>query len=260
MNKFISIIFLLCSIVFSVENECIQGHGGSFYFTPGFINMNLNPIADLATNDKALNSYKYKFSENIFALHGFGFYWGEKNKGRGGFSFQAGYRRYRSDAATLVLRNDNGDTLYDTTSQPYMTDSVMNLMVVPAYVMFQFDKSRSIGSLNLYGGGAIGGGAIVLIRSGEKGTQISAFDEDPFVNNDGEPQIDENSGSVAVAPLLIMEFHAGSTISMNKWLHIGMEGFVLGQYASDGFIGAEKGSFSQFLPGIRMRIILGSLG
>jgi hypothetical protein len=56
------------------------------------------------------------------------------------------------------------------------------------------------------------------------------------------------------------ELHAGATITLTRWLHAGIDGFVSYHFASEGFIGADQESFGQFTPGIRMRLVFGSLG
>ncbi|MBL8025940.1 MAG: hypothetical protein JNL74_05995 [Fibrobacteres bacterium] len=261
MIKIIVPILALASFVMSEESDnCSAKHGGSFFLSMGAVNMDIAPIKDLAENDKALRSYKYDLSNTLTTLNGLGFMWGNSDGVKGGFSLHGGYKRYRSESTSIALR-DSGNVVIDNSSgKPVMVDSVMNLMVIPAYALFNFEKSKKLSNFTIYGGGGIGGGAIVLIRFGEEAAEGSAFRDDPLMSLDSSGGKIAERSSFAAAPLVVLDLHAGTSLSISKKFHIGVEGFMFGQYAEEGFLGAERGSFTQILPGMRIKFIFGSLG
>ncbi|OGJ93774.1 MAG: hypothetical protein A2350_08485 [Candidatus Raymondbacteria bacterium RifOxyB12_full_50_8] len=238
---------------------------GAFVLSPQYLHLDLSPVTSLCREEPGLNNYFFDFSDNRFLMQGFAAYWGSKNNGRAGFGVWGGYRQYHSKPYTAVVLDDSGAPILDTANNSVLKqDSITHMVVIPAYAGILIEKSATFGAVNLFAGGVVGAGALVLVKSMEEQSEESAFYSVTTVQDTNwqsmhNPMQGNKSDGVAVAPLWVFDVHAGATYSFAKWFHAGAEGSLLMLYATDGF-GAHSATFNSINPGIRLRIVFGNLG
>jgi hypothetical protein len=231
-----------------------QAHGHSFAYMPGIYSLDMEPIQNLARTDPLLSPFKFDFSNGDMMLHALQFSWGHKNDGRAGWALGGGFKRYSSNTVTRPVLDSLGNPVIDINSNALITqDSIVDLMTVLGYGGFLMEKSHAFGPVTVYGGGLVGGGAWVVIRDEQAGSQPSAF-------HSGMGDSTMPSGvDAAVAPLWVLDLHAGVTYTFSPWIHAGLEGSALMLYAPDGF-SVRSETISTLNPGIRLKLVFGSLG
>ncbi|MFH0920630.1 MAG: hypothetical protein V1913_09730 [Fibrobacterota bacterium] len=270
MTKFFLFLFMALTFmavtVTAEEGRCTsldsmeRPHGHQFAYMTGIFNWDMAPIERLAKSDPLLRPFQFDFSDNLMMTHTFQFLWGRKDDGRAGFAFSGGFKRYSSNSVARPLLDSLGNVIVDSNSVAVTRDSLVDLMTVIGYGGFVMEKGRSFGALNVYGGGLIGGGAWVVVRDEKAGSQPSAFH-----SGTGNGLGDSGTGmhdagmEAAVAPLWVLDLHAGVTYTFVKRLHTGLEGSALMLYAPDGFSPRSE-TFNTFNPGLRLKLVFGSLG
>jgi hypothetical protein len=264
MKRLVMISFMCCLLVQSGFSKEEKKSGGAFVIMPHFLNLNLSPVEDLMEKEPGLRNYTYNFSNNLLMVHGIGAYWGSKNGARAGFGLWGGYKEYQSDPYTGTLLDSSGLPLRDSLNNIIQKDSIVELNVIPAYIGFLIDHSYSLGPVNLYGGGILGSGVIVLVKNTQAKEEQSAF----YSSSSGQSHqeglendsLDENSDlGAAVSILWVLDLHLGATYSVAKWFHFGAEASALLFHSTEGF-GPLSESFTTLNPGFRFRLIFGSLG
>lgn len=260
MIKTISLIALATTLLFAQDPAPQGKHGGGFVFAPGMFWLNMDPIRELAKDEPALRNFHFNLNNGVYMLNGISGYWGHQNDTRFGFGLHAGYKRYQSDPVQLVLRDSSGSPSVDQlTGDTLKTDSMMNLMCIPATLTFLLERQIKRGDVNFFAGGAIGVGVFVVIKEGKQSSEQSAFmSEHSSMQSDNQDAAE--SGDVAAAPFSWMDAHGGVTYSLARWCHVGVEGTVALFMSSSGFIGGRGNGFITVNPGVRARIVLGTLG
>lgn len=169
-------------------------------------------------------------------------YPGDIRVGAGGY---AGYKVYRSSAYDVSsVDSVTGDTTTHTVAT--------TLRVIPALLGGVFEKNFQLGPVGIFGGTLLGGGVFVLVR------QVSPAG-DIFVDVDDEYDGSFDGGvSVAVAPCLVGDLHAGVTVRVAPGLHLGVEFMTLFTYAPEGFAtGAAASDLFTASPSARLRLQFG---
>ncbi len=224
------------------EERTDRKKGGAFVLTTGITWLDKDPFKELNKKELSLKSKEFDFDNNKTLMLGLNGYYEVENGMRLGNSLSAGYKVFQSDPYTCIF--------VDSLSDSIPVDSIVTLRVIPAYFGFICEKAFLFPYFNIFAGFMIGGGATVVLKTGDLSSGSSAFINDD-TNSSENPKV-----SVAVAPAFMWDLHVGTAVSLSESFHIGFEGQSLFAYVHDGFGPGYKGIVT-VSPGLRIRLIFG---
>lgn len=217
----------------SISKARMQGYGGGIIMQPMILGLRTKPVHKLVKHDLQLKQFVFQdltdHKYQPLLVNGVYLYGGVGNGVRVGFG---GWR---------------GECFFGSNVTP--TDSIMTLSVQTSFGGLMLEKAFIYKKLNIITGGVIGGGSIKVTKSYQ--------DADVF--GGAYWNEDLNNGAEAKARLVGLELHAGMTISLLPWWHLGMDlnsNFLL---SVNGF-GGTVNTFGTVNPGLRLRVVLGNLG
>lgn len=217
----------------SISKARMQGYGGGIIMQPMILGLRTKPVHKLVKHDLQLKQFVFQdltdHKYQPLLVNGVYLYGGVGNGVRVGFG---GWR---------------GECFFGSNVTP--TDSIMTLSVQTSFGGLMLEKAFIHKKLNIITGGVIGGGSIKVTKSYQ--------DADVF--GGAYWNEDLNNGAEAKARLVGLELHAGMTISLLPWWHLGMDlnsNFLL---SVNGF-GGTVNTFGTVNPGLRLRVVLGNLG
>jgi hypothetical protein len=232
------------SFVHRLRNKGIGGSGG---VSAGFMHLDMAPIKELVVRENDLSDKTFDLSDNsIFMFGGQGYVGPGKGVRIGGGGW-VGMKNYTSAPYT---------PLQDSSS--ISGDSVVQLKVILPYGGLTVEKCYVLRNMNIFVGGLLGGGAMVVQKTLYQADAASAFrhyDNSDYDDEEHDDFIDE----FAAMPFLAADLRAGITYSMASFMHLGFEGYALLIYSSDSF-GYGYSSVATINPGIRARLVFGTLG
>lgn len=217
----------------SISKARMQGYGGGVIIQPMILGLRTEPVYDLVKHDSQLRQFvfqdliNHKFQPLL--VNGLWLYGGMGNGVRIGFAWWG------------------GECFFGSNVTP--TDSLMTLRVHTGFGGLTVEKVFLHKKSNIITGGMIGGGSIKVTKSYQEADVFggAAWNED--LDNEAE----------AKARQVGLELHAGMTISLLPWWHLGLDlnsHFLL---SVNGF-GGSVNSFTTVNPGLRLRVVLGNLG
>lgn len=219
-------------------------HAGACVMTFEYAQLDMDPLkkflrTDISLKDKAFN----QFSSQIMMVGLMGYYSTENNVRLGNGIF-GGYKSYQSEVYTRMKLDSLGDEVG-------MVDSLVTLRVIPVYAGFICEKAFVYDAVTFHGGMMLGGNMTIVVKEEQEYHQNSLFfgaDEDR-----------NGTVSVALAPAVAWDFHGGVTLSLAKYVHLGIDGVMRFAYAYEGF-GPYFGDFLSVSPAVRLRLAFGSAG
>ncbi|HEX3020709.1 MAG TPA: hypothetical protein VHP36_10425 [Chitinispirillaceae bacterium] len=217
----------------NISKARVQGYGGGIIIQPMLMGFRTKPVHRLAINDSELRHFTFQdLSDHHYQpvlVNGFWLYAGMGNGLRFGFGHWSGESYFRSNIT--------------------VSDSIMTLKVRTGFDGLMLEKAFIHNNLNFITGGAIGAGSIKVTKSYQESDVFGsvAWDED----------LEE--GAEAKARMFGLELHAGMTVSLLSWCHIGMDINNQFMLSVNGF-GGTANSFVSANPGLRLRLVFGNLG
>lgn len=217
----------------SISKARVQGYGGGIIIQPMVLGLKTEPVYELVKHDPQLRQFVFQdlinHSYQPLLVNGVWLYGGVGNGVRVGFGGWGGECFFGSN--------------------PTPSDSLMTLRVHTGFGGLMVEKVFVHKKLNIITGGMIGAGSVKVTKSYQDADVFSgaAWNEDL------------NKGAEAKARQVGLELHAGMTISLLSWWHLGMDlngHFLL---SVNGF-GGSVNSFATVNPGLRLRVVLGNLG
>jgi hypothetical protein len=226
--------------------------GGAGVFEIGLLKLDLEPVEKVVTS--TIDRGGFDFDENVLTTVGFIGYAGQHRNGmRLGLGVWGGYGGFYGDTWTTQSTAAEIARGRDST-----VDSTIQMHVIFGHIGLMTEKSFKINKLNLYVGGMIGGGGIMVIEDRERGTgafysshtnyaDTSWWSDSAYVNED----------RYLAAPACAFDIRGGFTYSFTKWLHAGIDGSTLFYYSSRGF-NSRYGGFWTANPSVRLRLVFGT--
>ncbi|NLD92127.1 MAG: hypothetical protein GX639_05600 [Fibrobacter sp.] len=228
--------------------------GGSGVFEIGLTKFNLEPVEKVVKSTIDIGGFD--FDEDVLTTIGFMGYAGQRRNGmRLGFGAWGGYGGFYGD--TWTVRSSPVDIARGRDS---LIDSTIKMHVLFGHTGLVTEKSFKIDKLNLYVGGMIGVGGIIVVEERMKGngafySASDDYDSDTSWWDDSESN--ETDDRYLGAAAWVFDIRGGFTHSFTKWLHAGIDGSALFYYSSRGF-NSRYGGFWTANPSVRLRLVFGS--
>jgi hypothetical protein len=228
--------------------------GGAGVFEIGLLKLDLEPVEKVVRS--TIDKGGFDFDENVLTTIGFMGYAGQRRNGmRLGFGVWGGYGGFYGD--TWTTRSSPAEIARGRDS---IIDSTIQMHVFFGHCGLMTEKSFKINKLNLYLGGMIGGGGILVVEDRNEGT--GAFYSSSNSNAKDTAWWDDSENTATddrflVAPAWAFDIRGGFTYSFTKWLHAGIDGSSLFYYSSRGF-NSRYGGFWTANPSVRLRLVFGS--
>jgi hypothetical protein len=205
-----------------------QGYGGGVIISPMVAAMHMKPVYKLATHDYVLKKYTFSDLNDDYkpVLLTGGIVYGGVGKG-----------------LRIGLGGWGGD--YKINSEP-LNDSVLLLNVHHSYGGLLIERAFVKNNFNYLVGGMLGLGSIGVTKS--------------FSDDNAWEKVDRKNEEKATASFAGLSLHAGFTVTLLPWMHVGLDGNSLFMFSVNGFNITGCNGFGDVTPGIRLRIVLGNLG
>ncbi len=217
----------------SITKARVQGYGGGIIIQPMVLGFRTEPVHKLVKHDLQLKQFVFQdLIDNSYQpvlVNGVWLYGGVGNGVRVGFGGWGGECFFGSNTTA--------------------TDSLMTLRVHTTFGGLMVEKAWLHNKLNIITGGMIGAGSIKVTKSYQDANVFGGVNWNE----------DLNDGAEAKARQVGMELHAGMTVSLLSWWHIGMDLNSHFMLSVNGF-GGSVNTFATVNPGLRLRVVLGNLG
>ena len=228
------------------EEEKHKGGGGAFTVT--LMRFDTDPFVELNKKEADLRGKVFDFDKRTMAMIGGLGYYDVGSGVRVGVGGSVGYKQYVSDVYTTI------DTISDSTGTTISAyDSAALLRIWPLFLGFNFEKAFYVGKVTFFMGGMLGGGLHIVYKDFEDRTNPSAF---ITVSSDSSDNADDELGSLGAATYMAWDLHAGVGFKLAPVFELGLEPYVLFNYAPEGF-GSGFGDFFAASPGVRLRFTFG---
>lgn len=219
-------------------------HAGACVVTFEYAHLDMDPIKKFLRTDISLKDKEFSQLSNQIMMVGLMGYYSTENNVRIGNGIFGGYKSYQSEVYAQMKLDSLGDEIG-------LVDSLVTLRVIPVYAGFICEKAFVYDVVTFYGGMMLGGNMTIIVKEEQEYHQNSLFfgtDEDR-----------KGAVSVAFAPAVAWDFHGGFTVSLAKYVHLGIDGVMRFAYAYEGF-GPYFGDFLSVSPVVRLRLSFGSAG
>ncbi len=226
------------------KEACKEGKGGGGALTVQILALDTDPFIDLNEREADLKAKRFDFDKRTIAMIGGLGYYDVGGGTRVGVAGGLGYKYYVSDVFTTV---DTVDTIVIS------ADSAALLRIWPAYLGFNFEKAFIFDKITLFVGGLFGGGAYIMHKKLEDRTNLSAFVD---ISSDSTESSEDEYGSLGFATFMAWDLHGGISLRLAPVFEVGVEPYVLFNYAPEGF-GTGFGDFFAVNPGVRIRFGFG---
>jgi hypothetical protein len=225
------------------EGQDDKGGGGAFSVT--FLRFDTGPFEKLNKKESDLMGKIFDFDKRTMVMIGGLGYYDVGGGTRVGVGGSVGYKMYVSDVYTTI------DTVAGT--NVVAADSAALLRIWPAYLGFNFEKAFFLNKVTIFMGGLFGGGVYIVYKDFEDRSNPSAFID---ISSDSSSSSDEEFGGLGAATFMACDLHAGVGFKLAPVFELGIEPYVLLNYAPEGF-GSGFGDFFAANPGVRLRFTFG---